>query len=485
MEEAAAIVRGSLGDNLSLREYDAALRKHAAACCNLYSAARAMILENSITLLETLDPTKNSIGYLTVLDIVYEGNSTPSESIMTLTLNYVRLFDPCQVRYVGATFSLLLYRIGCCRIFKPSVAMELLATAILRLDPLGATLTSTHLILAKLALNSEAADASLPVLNSEILYYPVIFNTKEAKNILCDPHLPTRSFLSPTTGLTDPITAEIVLEYEMTRAMVYISRREWAKAHATLNLIVSHPTRNRGVSKLMVEAHRKWILVSLLHEGKAPQTSFHVSLSAQNSYKTINATYLTVATLFSTHQVIELRKHLEDNRQLWEDDGNASLISEVVSAYQKWQIVNLQHIYQRVSIAVVHELTINAETGNVLPDEQTTLALVRSMLDTGFFCGEIEAGSGDEESYLTFGESMASISEEDLTREIAASHQRVVSLVKQYERTSERLSTNKDYVKHLLRDQKRLDLEKQADAGIGFETQIEDEDLMTGVLPHV
>ena len=53
----------------------------------------------------------------------------------------------------------------------------------------------------------------------------------------------------------------------------------------------------------------------------------------------------------------------------------------------------------------------------------------------------------------------------------------------QYKAANERLSGSKEYVKHVVKEQKRADKDA-GDPGIGFDSQIEDEDLMTGIMAH-
>lgn len=355
---------------------------------------------------------------------------------------------------------------------------------ILRLDPSGSIFTSSHLVLAKLAYASDSVERALAVLDLDILFYPAMTSYKEARQFLCDPSLSPSGFLTPATGLTEQLKSATVLEYGFLRGMIYISNRDWPKALSALEQVISHPSRNKGVSKIMTEAHKKWLLVGLLHRGKAPQPPSYVSPTVQASYQTTSEAYNTFASLFNTNEVGRLRTELETNRQAWEEDGNATLVAEAMSAYQKWQVINLRQVYLRVSISEVRRTTLNAETGEALANDQATLALVRDMIGSGMLRGEIQEAQDDGESYLAFGDAQCSMSEAHFAKEVARSQQSIEFLSRQYRLANERLNANKDYVRHLIRDQKRSETDKETDAAIGFETQIEDEDLMTGVLAH-
>ncbi|KAM4063907.1 COP9 signalosome complex subunit 3 [Hirsutella rhossiliensis] len=487
MEEARRTLKSfppALGTFETLKQYDLAIKQHVSALGKLSKEAQAAMAANPVAILQTLAPADNSIGYLTVLDIAHGEKTEPSAQVLDMTLEFFLNFDVCQVRYVGAMFSSLLEKVGSGAIFPPKVAVELLVAVILRLDPSGSIFTSTHLVLAKLAYASSTVERALPVLDADILFYPAITSYKETRHYLCDPDLPSLGFLTPATGLTEQLKSATVLEYNFLCGMLYISRRDWSKALAAFEQVISHPSRNKGVSKIMAEAHKKWLLVGLLHQGKTPRPPSYTSPTAQASYQTTSEAYMTFASLFNTDKVGLLRTEFDTNRQAWEEDGNASLAAEAMSAYQKWQIINLRQVYLRVSISEVRRTTLNAETGEPLADDQATLALVRDMIESGMLLGLIQTGRNDGESYLAFGNAQNSMSEVEFAKEVARSQQSIEFLSTQYRLTNERLSANKDYLRHLIRDQKRSEMDKEADAAIGFETQIEDEDLMTGVLAH-
>lgn len=451
-----------------------------------------------------LDPATNSIGYLTILDMVLnvkDAESAEHSDVLDKTIEFLVKFDPCQVRYVVTGFLSLLEKIGAGHLFsvnrpmqltpsplpadlqQPLVATELLATAILRLDPSGSMFTPAHLVLARLAYTANSVEPALKALDADILVYPNMSGSKEARP-LCDPDTPPSAFMPASTGLTDPLRSASILEYNLIRGLIYISRRDWSKARAALEQVITHPSKERGVSRMMTEAHKKWLLVGLMHQGKAPVLPQYTNPATVGSCQALSTPYFVIANLFSTDKTAELQAEVETNRQVWEDDGNASLVAEVMAAYQKWQIINLRRIYQRVSIAEVRRATLSAETGEPLADDQSTVALVREMIESGMLNGEIHAGQGEGESHLAFIDNQGSMSETEFAAEVARSHHSIQALSQQYRHTNERLTGSKDYARHLYREQRRAEMEREADAAVGFEAQIEDEDLMTGVLAH-
>ncbi|PHH90703.1 hypothetical protein CDD83_2890 [Cordyceps sp. RAO-2017] len=487
MDEARSVLRrlsSARGPSSTPKQLDAVIKQHVSAIGKLSQEARAAILADPVDLLQTLDPTLNTIGYLAVLDMLRSKKVQLSAQLRDMTQELLLKFDPCQVRYVGSMFLSLVERLGCSALFPPQVAVELLVAVMLRLDPSASIFTSTHLVLAKLASTTGFVEPARPVLDADILFYPVANGAKDAKPNLCNPNLPPYAYISPSTGLTEMPSSAMVLEYNVLRGMMYISRRDWARARAALEQVVTHPMKNKGVNKLMTNSHKKWLLVGLLHQGKASRLPPYTNSTAQANYQAMNEPYITLSGLYGAGQEAELRQCLETNRQTWEEDDNTSLIDEVKSAYLKWQIVNLRRIYQRLSMSELRRMTLGAENGDGPGDDQATLSLVQGMIESGMLCGEIQTDPEGGESYLAFGDGRSSMPETDFANEVARSQQSIERLSAQYQVVNERLSGNRDYARHLIREQRRVDMDKDADAAVGFETQIEDEDLMTGVMAH-
>jgi COP9 signalosome complex subunit 3 len=255
----------------------------------------------------------------------------------------------------------------------------------------------------------------------------------------------------------------------------------WSTAQAAFEKVVSHPSKDKGVSKIMAECHKRWVLVGLLSQGKVPTLPAHTSGTSSSCYKTTSKPYVKVAEAFSTGEAEKLSALIHEDTTLWEADGTTSLVAEVLSSYQKWQIVGLSQVYQRVGISQVREMTLNAQTGKPLDNDGEVLALVGQMIESGMLDGQIEQDGN--ENYLSFRDSGDVVSEAEFAVQIAQSHRMVDQLSKQYQLMNERLSSSKEYVKHLAKEQKRAEKDN-IDAGIGFDSQIEDEDLMSGVLSH-
>ncbi|KAH7148659.1 hypothetical protein EDB81DRAFT_470078 [Dactylonectria macrodidyma] len=473
-------------DAISSKKLDAALKDHARAIKQLLSTHRQVIAANLGEILLKLEPAENSIAFLAFLQVSVDPRHPPAgiERVALLddTLRFLLNFDPHQVRYVGLSFRKLLETIATGQVFSPLVSIEALATAMLRLDPSGSMFTSTHLLLVKFAYEFSCIEPALKVLDRDITFYPEMAGQKDAK-VLCDASVAPASYISVDTGLTDPVKSTSVLEYNLLSGLCYMTRKDWPKAHRALERVITHPSRDKGVSKIMDDAYKRWVLVGLLKDGKEPILPHYTTLWAKNTYNTLGLPYKSVASLFSTANAAQLNGEVEGNRITWEEDNTTALITEVVAAYQKWQIINLRDIYKEISISQLRHITLSAETGEVLTNDDEVTKLVREMIESNLLRGELLQGNNGNDFYLKFHDESEYMTEADFARDIAQRHQNILSLGQQFKAANDRLSGSKEYVRHAVREQKRAEKDGN-DPLPAFESQVEDEDLMTGVQAH-
>ena len=212
---------------------------------------------------------------------------------------------------------------------------ELLAKAISRIDPSGSMFTSTHFMLAKFAFDNDSAEPALPIINRPVTAFPDMDGPKETAP-LSSQDIPPSSFISKTTGLTQDVTTAMVLEYYHYCARIYISRREWQNALKSLERIITHPTKDRLISKLMLDGYRKWTLVGLLCNGCKPTMPSCVSGPTKNLFSTLAPRYGSLAGLYGSDDAITIKEDIEKNMASWREDGNEALINEVLIEYQPW-----------------------------------------------------------------------------------------------------------------------------------------------------
>ncbi|GAW21457.1 hypothetical protein ANO14919_109760 [Xylariales sp. No.14919] len=432
-------------------------------------------------LFNVVDPAVNSLSYLAILHALLFpslASKVPQNLILEKLVTFTIVFDGRQCRYGGVLLLDIMEAVGNGRLLPPSIAVECLATAILNLDPSGAILTSSHILLAKLAYDTDNIPQALPVIEKNIVYYPGMANQHDAL-YLCDLEAPPPTYISKTTGLTTLLKSSMVLEYDFVCGLMYCARREWRKARKAFERVVTYPTKDGGCSKIMVEAFKKWILVSLLSEGRhSIKPAPYTSEATVKTFGILGRSYVSFATAFATDDVEQLKQEARNNAQLWVEDGNVGLVEEVMASYQRWRVLSLRDIYTKISIAEIRQQTKSAETGAALDKDEDVEALITNMIIANMLQGVIEKND-DGTKFLLFLPPDA-ITEQEMAAEMRRQAAGLRNLKKIVDATGQRLEFSKEYTKWSIKEAKRDKSSEAQDPTLAFEEQI-DEDLMAGL----
>ncbi|KAJ2985371.1 hypothetical protein NUW58_g5568 [Xylaria curta] len=471
--------RGDLTDN---ETYHKAASAHIHRLSKMLKEQSRELVAFSTELFNVLDPAVHSLSYLTILNALMFPSlpaDIPQEFVLEKLVTFMMAFDGRQCRYAGLPLLETMEAVGSGRLLPPSVAVEALATAILKLDPSGTMLTSSHLLLASLAYNTDNIQPALPVIDKDIVFYPGMANHENAQ-YQCDPGLSSASYISRGTGLTKVLKSSMVLEYDLVCGMTYCARQEWDKARAAFERVVTFPTKDGGCSKIMVDGFKKWILVSLLSQGKHSTTPPYTTASTIKTLEVLGRNYVDLAAAFVTDDVQLFKLEADNQQQVWLEDGNAGLVKEVVASYQKWRVLSLQKIYTKISIAEIRLQTKSAETGAVLNKDEDVEALIQSMIIEGMLKGVIEKND-DGTKFLAFLSPTAHPSEQEFQRELKHTAAKLQELTPIFDATNLRLATSREFIKWAVKENKRDKSNDAQDPTLGFDAQIDDEDLMGGL----
>ncbi|KAI0472556.1 hypothetical protein GGR56DRAFT_570275 [Xylariaceae sp. FL0804] len=467
--------------------YDKATRTHVGRLAKLLKEQNRDLATHGAELLKLLDPAVNSLSCVALLHTLLlpsPASSVSREFLLEKLVAFLMSFDGRQCRYASLHLSDILSAAGNQSLLPPSVATEALATAILRLDPSGSILTTNHTLLTQLAYHTDNIEPALQVIDKSIVFYPGMANSGNPK-FLCDTTLSPPLYISRDSGLTNNLTPAAVMKYDLTCGLMYCARREWAKAYAAFERVITYPTREGGASTIMVEAYKKWVLVGLLSKGNYCETPSSAGSNASKAYGVLGKPYKALASLFATDDVQGLKAEADSNGALWLEDRNTGLVQEVLSAYQKWRVLGLRDVYTKLSIAEVREQTLSAETGAQLPADEDVVMLVQNMIIEGMLEGVVEKND-DGTVFLAFLPPGARLTEREFHRELGRAALRLKQLQPVFRATNERLGTSRDYVRSLVKEEAR----RGGKGGIehldptigGFDATVDDEDLMGGII---
>lgn len=290
------------------------------------------------------------------------------------------------------------------------------------------------------------------------------------------------SFITPHSKLTGKFKYLELLEYFLYSGMVFIGMRDWESAQQCLESAVTYPAKETSVSKVMVEAYKKWVLVGLLLEGKLLPLPKSTSAGASKSYHVMAKPYETLAQIFENGTASRLKAEADAAAGIWRGDFNTGLVLHVLAAYQKFQIRGLAKVYTKITVPEVVSQTTSAETGVKLPHAQAGELLITNMI----MAGELHATMSSPTtgpSILTFSPGGQSLTELQMQRELVSTSERVVSLTKEIKQTDRMLTHDKEYIKYVQKQKKNanknsITAEQLGGPELEWNDVMDDEDIM-------
>ena len=157
---------------------------------------------------------------------------------------------------------------------QPSLAIAPIRSAMIRLDPSTGSFTLTHLHFIRLCVETRAYSAAQPILDNYIhsitSKIPQQVREDLEYSVVCADHTDSGEYIHQGSGHTDRITLVEVQEYYLLGAMAYIGTGQFKKAMEFLEHVLVVPANNVA-NGLMLEAYKKWVLVSCLVNGSVSE----------------------------------------------------------------------------------------------------------------------------------------------------------------------------------------------------------------------
>lgn len=139
-----------------------------------------------------------------------------------------------------------------------------------RLDPTTGTFTTIHIIFTQLCLETRSYAAAEPILDNYIHTLPPKIPNAVREgleySVPCAHVASSGEYIHQNSGHTDRVGLADIQEYYILGAMAYMGIRQFAKAQHFLEHVLVVPSANTA-NGLMLEAYKKWVLVSCLVEG--------------------------------------------------------------------------------------------------------------------------------------------------------------------------------------------------------------------------
>ncbi|KAF2671069.1 hypothetical protein BT63DRAFT_207086 [Microthyrium microscopicum] len=355
-------------------------------------------------------------------------------------LQYLRSFDPVAIRYVGKDFRMILETVisSAKAASTPHHAIIPVRNAILRLQPENETLTSFHLPLLQLCLETKHYQEALPILDKIIFNFPTSNPHNLDSDYPCSDHQDSSGYITLKSGLTSPVQYRNIHEYFLLGGMIYtaLGRKRWDEAMLYFEYVMCVATQNVATG-YMLEAYRKWLLLGVLLTGKTPAIPRIANSAAMRTIQTASKHYVALVAAFHNSDVSKLKAEINVGLTQWDEDGNLGLALELTSAHRRFYIINLQKTYSRCYISQLDE------EGN----SDLAMKVAHTLIEDGNLNAVIEYHNGKPTiEFFPNSKGPLAKSEEQFQESVVQKLDKIKALMERVKRVEQKVMLSPEYI---------------------------------------
>jgi len=275
-------------------------------------------------------------------------------------------------------------------------------------------LVSPHADLAKLCLKAQCFGPILPILDIDI--------TKVSKE---DEHF----------------DALRLLLYYYYGGCIYLAVKEYEKALYFFEVTVTCPTA--AVSHVMLEAYKKYLLLTLIVHGDKPKD--YVSLPKFTSpivgkfMKPLCHMYTEIVTAYHHNNAEELRAVVNKYREVYESDSNLGLVNQVVKTQARSSIKRLTKPFVTLSLV---DVASRVGLDNPQTAEKEIVEMIRE--------GAIHATISQQDGMVSFDPNPESYSSPEMLRLVEGIASSAITMDKKVEKLTEEIMVSKQYLRRMV-----------------------------------
>ncbi|XP_047233339.1 COP9 signalosome complex subunit 3 isoform X2 [Girardinichthys multiradiatus] len=323
--------------------------------CELINKSGELLAKNLShldTVLGALDIQEHSLGVLAVLFVKFSMPNIPDfETLFSQVQLFISTCNGEHIRYATDTFAGLCHQLtnalverkqhsssflkpfdsennGTFRglaslrtVFTPLRGVVILKQAIDKMQMNTNQLTSVHADLCQLCLLAKCFKPALPFLEVDMMDICKENGAYDAKHFLC---------------------------YYYYGGMIYTGLKNFERALYFYEQAITTPAM--AVSHIMLEAYKKYILVSLILHGKVQQLPKYTSQIVGRFIKPLSNAYHELAQVYSTNNPAELRGLVNKHGETFTRDNNTGLVKQCLSSLYKKNIQRLTKTFLTLSL---------------------------------------------------------------------------------------------------------------------------------------
>lgn len=473
------------------RDYDAAARAFLVQLSNIPAAHWAKGADTQQDVLTVLNPAVNTIAYAYALRHRVTGHVEkrtipdslkPGGTLWNCLVLFLETADPVQLRYVGPEWKRLVEATEqiARAIGSPSLAIAPMRSAMIRLDPTTGTFTSAHHNFVQLCVETRSYAAATPILNNYIHTIPAKIPNAVREgleySVPCADIASSGDYIHVSSGHSEKITLLDVQEYYVLGAMAYLGLRQFKQAKHFLEHVLIVPSASIA-NGFMLEAYKKYVLISCLVNGEFTGTPRSANGNAIKQVKSASKAYEALAEAYvQLGNMAKLKAQIKAGTETWVEDGNAGLVAELVNSQMRTYISRLSRTYSAIPVS-------NIANGLGASTEEISKYL-NTLINDGYLNARLEENVRSSAGlvlrfYLDPAQGPLAKTEKQQQQALFEQTLRTNTLADQVKDADYRLTLTKEYVENTKRLNKR-----QGQGGDAMDTAWDDgvdaeEDIMT------
>uniref|UniRef100_A0A8B9JVF9 COP9 signalosome complex subunit 3 n=1 Tax=Astyanax mexicanus TaxID=7994 RepID=A0A8B9JVF9_ASTMX len=289
--------------------------------CELINKSGELLAKNLShldTVLGALDIQEHSLGVLAVLFVKFSMPNIPDfETLFSQVQLFISTCNGEHIRYATDTFAGLCHQLTNALVERkqPLRGISIIKQAIEKMQMNTNQLTSIHADLCQLCLLAKCFKPAVPFLELDMMDICKENGAYDAKHFLC---------------------------YYYYGGMIYTGLKNFERALYFFEQAITTPAM--AVSHIMLEAYKKYILVSLILHGKVQQLPKYTSQIVGRFIKPLSNVYHELAQVYATNNPAELRNVVNKHSETFTRDNNTGLVKQCLSSLYKKNIQRLTKI---------------------------------------------------------------------------------------------------------------------------------------------
>ncbi|KAF1930280.1 uncharacterized protein M421DRAFT_369933 [Didymella exigua CBS 183.55] len=438
--------------------------------------------------LEILNPAVNSIAYAFALrhrisaamDKKSSDTVQPGGALWNQLVLFLETFDPVQLRYAGQEYKKLVDYVEplARNAGSPGLAIAPIRSAMIRLDPTTGTFTSTHVDFIRLCLETRSYAAAEPILDNYIhslpSSIPAAVREGSEYSVLAADVARSGEFIHKASGHSDKVTFVDIQEYYVLGAMAYLGLRQFAKAQHFLEHVLIMPSANVA-NGLMLEAYKKWVLLSCLVSGGPKSIPRSANATAIKQVRGSSKAYEAVADAYThVNNMSKLKAQINAGAQTWSEDGNTGLVKAVLDSQMKAYVSRLSRTFSAIPVFNIAR--------NVGGSADETTQYLETLIKEGHLNARLEQTDKAETGvvlrfYLDPTQGPLAKTEKQQQQALFKQTLRTNALADQVRDADYRLTLTKEFIENLKRQLKRHGPPGDA-MDTAWDDGVEEEDIM-------